>query len=182
MLISVRVHCGGILNSWIAQASQLQTCIRSRGHVDDDEPFLIDMSFDLHVDPDKRYDPFRLCNTFMAEDHHMLSLSISAPSVDYQTNKVSWPVLTWFYDADSEMSSVEVEEVFGVKLLKRGDSWARPVSKTVLTTIPELNADYGFDPARGGADVCEYFGWPLMEILDDSTGGRKIWVRCVYGL
>ncbi|KAK0458007.1 uncharacterized protein EV420DRAFT_1545911 [Desarmillaria tabescens] len=106
----------------------------------------------------------------MAEDHHTLSLSISAPSIDYQTNKVSLPVLTWLYDADSEMSSVEAEEVFGVKLSKDEILFGLDVSKTLLTTVPELNADYGFDPARGGADVCEYFGWPFVEILDVSTG------------
>ncbi|PBK62800.1 hypothetical protein ARMSODRAFT_561382 [Armillaria solidipes] len=33
-----------------------------------------------------------------------------------------------------------------------------------------FNTDYGFDPACGGTDICEYFGWPLMEILNDSTG------------
>ncbi|KAK0457982.1 uncharacterized protein EV420DRAFT_1643336 [Desarmillaria tabescens] len=160
----------GALNSWIAQASQLQSCVCSRGPVDDDELLLIDTMFTLCVGLEERYDPFRLYNTFMAEDHHTLSLSISAPSVDYQTNKVSWPVFAWFYDAGSEMSLVEVEEVFGVKVFKEKTSWTPPVSKTVLTTIPELNANYGFDPARGGADVCKYFGWPFVEILDVSTG------------
>ncbi|KAK0458018.1 uncharacterized protein EV420DRAFT_1643365 [Desarmillaria tabescens] len=162
----------GILNSWIAQASQLQSCIHSRDHVDDDELLLIDkIHFSLSVIPEERYDPFRLCNTFMAEDHHTLSLLISTPSIDYQTNKVSWQaVFTWFYDGDSEMSSVEVEEVFGVKLSTWEVSWRQPFSKMVLTTIPKLNADYRFNPACGGADVCEYFGWPLMEILDISTG------------
>ncbi|KAK0458001.1 uncharacterized protein EV420DRAFT_1643352 [Desarmillaria tabescens] len=106
----------------------------------------------------------------MAEDHHTLSLSISAPSIDYQTNKVSWPVFMWYYDGDSEMSSVEVEDVFGVKLSKWEKLWVPDVSKTVLTTVPELNTNYGFDPACGGADVCEYFGWPFVEILNISTG------------
>ncbi|KAK0227477.1 hypothetical protein EDD85DRAFT_940287 [Armillaria nabsnona] len=36
--------------------------------------------------------------------------------------------------------------------------------------IPELNAEHGFDLARDSADVCEYLGWPLLEILDSSTG------------
>ncbi len=110
----------------------------------------------------------------MAEDHDMLWLSISAPSIDYQTNKVSWPVITW-YHADLEMSSVEVEEVFGVKLLRFIiDLEMVHMSKTLLTTMPELNTYYGFDPAHGGVDICEYFGWPFMEILNVSTGGRKI--------
>ncbi len=42
----------------------------------------------------------------------------------------------------------------------------------VHLTIPELNAEHGFDPACDGVDVCEYFGWPLLEILDPSTGGE----------
>lgn len=109
----------------------------------------------------------------MAEDHHMLSLSISAPSIEHQTNKVSWPVFTW-YDGDSEMSSFDVEDIFGVEICIKGRSWMPPVSKTVLSTVHKLNADYNFDSARGGADVCEYFGWSFMEILDVSTGGRKI--------
>ncbi len=116
----------------------------------------------------------------MCEDPHMLSLSISAPSLDYRTNKVSCPVFTW-YDMDSEMSLVEVEELFGVTVCIWGGLGKPCGTQRMLTTVPELNADYGFDPTRGGADVCEYFGWPLMEILDVSTGGRKICVRCVYG-
>ncbi len=116
----------------------------------------------------------------MAEDHHILWLSISAPSVDYQTNKVSWPVFTW-YHADLEMSSTEVKEVFGVKLPRFIKGLEMPhLPKMLLTTIPELNAYYGFDPACGGTDICKYFGWPFMEILDVSTGGRKIWIGCVY--
>ena len=130
------------------------------------------------VDPDM-YNLFRLYDTFMAEDHHTLSLSIRATSFEHQTNKVSWPVFTW-YDGDLEISSAEAEEVFGVKV-SVDEYWSRQVMlKTVLTTMHELNTDYGFDPACGGADVCEYFGWPLMEIRDISTGGRKICVCCVY--
>ncbi|KAK0193252.1 hypothetical protein F5146DRAFT_997868 [Armillaria mellea] len=121
------------------------------------------------------YDPFRLCDTFMTEDHHMLSLSIRTPSIAHQTNKVSWPVFTC-YDGDLEISSVEVEEIFGGMVSIYQCSQILPASKTVFTIIHKLNANYGFDPARGGADVCEYFGWPLMEIRDISTGGRKICV------
>ncbi|PBL04626.1 hypothetical protein ARMGADRAFT_1071057 [Armillaria gallica] len=42
------------------------------------------------------------------------------------------------------------------------------VTKRMLTTVPELNAEYGFDPTHGSTDVCKYFGWLLMEILDVS--------------
>lgn len=41
--------------------------------------------------------------------------------------------------------------------------------KTFLTTVHELNADYNFDPGRGGADICECFRWPLIEVLDVYT-------------
>ncbi|KAK0193248.1 hypothetical protein F5146DRAFT_1133906 [Armillaria mellea] len=126
------------------------------------------MSFTLDVELDM-YDPFRLCSTFMAEDHHTLSLSIRTPSIENQTNKVSWPVFTW-YDRDLEILSVEVEEIFGVRISIQQDSWMMPVSQTVLTTIHDFNADYSFNPARGGADICEYFRWPLMEIRDICTG------------
>ncbi|KAK0444180.1 hypothetical protein EV421DRAFT_1903294 [Armillaria borealis] len=157
-----------ILDSWIAQGSQLQSCIRSRGHVDDDELCIINTEFYLTVMPKVwDYDPFCLCDTFMAKDHTTLSVSITTPSIDYQTNKLSWPVFTW-YDGDSEISSVEVEEVFSVYVDREGCQWKPHMSQTLLTTIPELNTDYGFDPACSGADVCEYFGWPFMEILNVS--------------
>ncbi|PBL04556.1 hypothetical protein ARMGADRAFT_57233 [Armillaria gallica] len=161
-----------ILNSWIAQASTLGC--------DEEELCLItDTEFTLDVGLETYYGSFRLCDTFMCEDPHILSLSISAPSLDYQTNKVSCPVFTW-YDMGSEMSLVEVEVVFGVTVCIWGGLGKLCGTQRMLTTIPELNTDYGFDPTCGGADVCEYFGWPLMEILDVSTGGRKICVCCVY--
>ncbi|KAK0479214.1 hypothetical protein IW261DRAFT_167783 [Armillaria novae-zelandiae] len=160
----------GMLDSWIAQASQLQSYTYSIGHVGYDALSLIYPEFCLSIRPHTPHFAFRLCDTFMAEDrHHTLSLSISTPSVDPQTNKVSWPIFTW-YDADVEISSGEVEEIFGVKLRIDGYSWYHPMFKTLLTSLPELHADYKFDPVRGGADICEYFGWPFMEILDVSTG------------
>ncbi|KAK0214193.1 hypothetical protein IW262DRAFT_305245 [Armillaria fumosa] len=160
----------GVLDPWIAQASQIQSCIYFMGHVEDEELSLMDTIFDLCIRPETYDSSFRLCDTFMAEDRYQtLSLSISPPSVDYQTNKVSWPVFTW-YDADVEISSGEVEEIFGVKLFMDGHSRRQLMSKTLLKSIHELNAEYKFDPGRGGADVCEYFGWPLMEIPDVSTG------------
>ncbi|KAK0214187.1 hypothetical protein IW262DRAFT_1516361 [Armillaria fumosa] len=160
----------GTLDSWIAQASQLQSRIYSMSDVRYDGLSLIYPVFHLGIDPERCDFSFRLCDTFMAADcHHTLSLSISTPLVDYQTNKVSWPVFTW-YDVDVEISSGEVEEIFGVKLLIDGHSRKPFMSKKLVTTTHELNADYKFDPGRGGADICECFGWPLMEVLDVSTG------------
>ncbi|KAK0193257.1 hypothetical protein F5146DRAFT_1029808 [Armillaria mellea] len=123
----------GILDSWIGQASQLESSIRSKGHVKDDELSLINTSFILGVEPGM-YDPFRLCDTFMAEDHHTLSLSIRAPSVEHQTNEVSRPVFTW-YDGDLEISSGEAEDIFGVKLII-DRLWQRQLMpKMLLTTM-----------------------------------------------
>ncbi|KAK0193262.1 hypothetical protein F5146DRAFT_1133929 [Armillaria mellea] len=159
------------LDSWIGQASQLESSICSKGHVEDDELSLIvhgDMAFKFFIDP-VMYDSFCLCDTFMAKDHRTLLLSIRAPSIEHQTNKMSFPVFMW-YDGDLELSAVEVEESFGVVVEIKQYSCGMSLSKTVLTTIHKLNANYGFDPGRGGADVCEYFGWPLMEIWDISTG------------
>ncbi len=50
--------------------------------------------------------------------------------------------------------------------------WGFLPGHVARSTIPELNAEHGFDPARDGTDVCEYFGWPLLEICDSSTGGE----------
>ncbi|KAK0214198.1 hypothetical protein IW262DRAFT_1516403 [Armillaria fumosa] len=160
----------GMFNSWIAQASQLQSCIYSMGHVGYDGLSLIDPVFYLRLYPETYDSSFCLCDTFMAEDHHhTLSLSIITPSVDYQTNKVSWPILTW-YDGDVEISSGEVEEIFSVRLFMTGHSYKQLMSKTLLKTVHDLNANYKFDPGHGGTDICQYFGWPLMEIPDVSTG------------
>ncbi len=179
-----------MMDSWIAQASTLgcveeeelcliSECLLTNKQLLTNEVYL-DTTFTLCVYP-KMYDSsFCLCDTFMCEDPHMLSLSISAPSIDYQTNKVFYPVFMW-YDMGLEMSLVEVEEVFGVTVHIVGTSEKLLTAKKMLTTIPELNTNYGFDLTHGGVDVCKYFRWPLMEILDISTGGRKICIHCVYG-
>ncbi len=103
----------------------------------------------------------------MAEDPHALWLFIRPPVVDYRSNKVSSPVLSWLYDEDSEISLEEAENYFGFKLTTSWGSWPSPCS-SVFTAIPELHAQYGFDPARGGTDVCEHYGWPLLELFDTS--------------
>ncbi len=73
------------------------------------------------------------------------------------------------------MDSLKVEDVFIVKVVgyEFKARWGPVLPRMVLLTIPELNADHGFDPVREGADVCQYFGWPLLEILESSTGGGK---------
>ncbi len=68
---------------------------------------------------------------------------------------------------------MEEEDIFTIEVCgnERGKSCGQYMAHSHLN-IPELNAKHGFDPARDGADVCEYFGWPLLEILDPSTGGE----------
>ncbi|KAG7441363.1 uncharacterized protein BT62DRAFT_937125 [Guyanagaster necrorhizus] len=117
------------------------------------------------VYPKDRDSPCHLCN--LTNDHHALSLSVTAPIVDYQTNMIkSFPVISCLRACG--MDSVEAD----VPLRVRRHLTRRPfqLHKTVVLTIPKLNAEYGFDPGREGADVCEHFGWPLLQILDPSTG------------
>ncbi|KAK0435413.1 hypothetical protein EV421DRAFT_1237576 [Armillaria borealis] len=151
----------------LAQASQLYSYLHSGGQVNDyDYLYMTDGYWDINVEPKDRQDSFHLCDTFMVEDPHMLSLFIHPPIVNHQTSKMSPPVLSWLYGVDSqlEMSLEEVEEFFDIKLTI---SWIlRPLpSSSMLTAIPELNALYGFDPAQGGTDVCEHYGLPILEIF-----------------
>ncbi len=104
----------------------------------------------------------------MAEDPHALWLFIRPPVVDYSSNKVSSPVLSWLCDGDSEISLEEAENSFGFKLTTSWEAWPSPCS-SLFTAIPELNAEYGFDPAKEGTDVCERYGWPLLELFNTSN-------------
>ncbi len=74
------------------------------------------------------------------------------------------------------MDSLKEEDILTVKVEGHERHWQRRWGwlreSMVRSTIPGLNAEHGFDPARDGADVCEYFGWPLLEFLDPFTGGK----------
>lgn len=78
---------------------------------------------------------------------------------------MSFPVLSWLYGADTEMSLEEVEEFFVVKI---DISWelVGSLQSSILTAVPELNAEYGFDPTQGGIDVCKCYGLPILELFD----------------
>ncbi len=192
--IGIRTCSGDeILKSWIAQASKLHSCLRFRGYGRDPGVYIIeggqlarlettancishtDVEFYIQVisKDDDRYGPCHICN---AKDryHQALSLSITAPVIDYQTNTIeSFPVVSC--SRVCGMNSLEEEDIFTIKVISSEfhARWGRLLDPTVhLTGIPELNAEHGFDPARNGADVCEYFGWPLVEILNSSTGGE----------
>ncbi len=119
------------------------------------------------------------CHICNAKDryHQALSLSITAPVIDYETNTItSWPIISC--SRVCGMDSLKEEDIFTIEVrgyeLKRQWGWLR--ESMVRSTIPELNAEHGFDPAHNGTDVCEYFGWPLLEFLDPSTGGEYIFV------
>ncbi|KAK0211617.1 hypothetical protein IW262DRAFT_350514 [Armillaria fumosa] len=168
--LEIYLHSSGAMSrSWIAQASHLDTSLRSRGCIDEDGLYQINGGFSVQIEPlDKHGEHFHLCDTFMVEDTHTLLLFIRPPVVDYSSHKIlAMPVLSWLYDGDSEISLEEAEEVFAFKLITSWDSWPSPCS-SVYTAIPELNADYGFDPVRGGTDVCEQHGWPVLELFDMS--------------
>ncbi len=67
------------------------------------------------------------------------------------------------------MDSLKEEDIFTIKVkgYERQTQWWEHLEHMVRPTIPELNAEHGFDPARDGVD-----GWPLLEILDPSTRGE----------
>ncbi|SJL07278.1 uncharacterized protein ARMOST_10621 [Armillaria ostoyae] len=158
-----------ISDSWIAQASHLYSDLRSRGCVDNDDDLdMINGSFYICLGLKDEHDYcFHLSDTFMVEEPHTLSLLIRAPIVDDQTNKVSWPVLSWLYNTDLEISQEEAEEEFDFKMGLYWDS--HPISASVLLAMPEFNAEYGFNPTHKGTDICERYGLPLLEIFDVSS-------------
>ncbi|KAK0421729.1 hypothetical protein EV421DRAFT_1960944 [Armillaria borealis] len=161
-----------IVKSWIAQTSKLDSCLRFRDYGDDLKPYSIaDVGFRMRILPKDDVDDF--CHICNAKDRyrHALSLSITAPVIDYETNTIKfWPVVSC--SRVCGMDSLKEEDIFTVKV--RGyelqTQWGPLLKHMVRSTIPELNAEHGFDPARDGADVCEYFGWSLLEIRDSSTG------------
>ncbi|KAK0496676.1 hypothetical protein EDD18DRAFT_172240 [Armillaria luteobubalina] len=156
--IEIYLHSSAhISTSWIAQASHLDTSLRSRGYLEEDDLYQIYGGFLLCIEPLDKHKDFHLCDTFIVEDPHTLSLFIRPPVVDYSSHEVSIPVLSWLYDGNLEMSLEEAEGFFGFKLTTSWESWSSPCS-SVFTAIPALNAEYGFDPAKGGADVCERHG------------------------
>ncbi|KAK0496521.1 hypothetical protein EDD18DRAFT_208734 [Armillaria luteobubalina] len=119
------------------------------------------------------YDPFQLLDTFMADSEYTfaLSLTVSEPRLDSQTNRFSWPVIHWFCDLNlsDEISIEEAETLFGVKvsLLTRARLYRAPIKQ--LLTIVEINTMCGFDPALEGADICEYLDLPRMEIFENPV-------------
>ncbi|SJL16224.1 uncharacterized protein ARMOST_19743 [Armillaria ostoyae] len=129
------------------------------------------VTFELYIRP--CYDPFQLLDTFMADSDYAfaLSLTVCEPSLDPQSNTVSWPVIHWYCDLDlsNEISVEEVEALFGIKVGVYARGHVYQASKKHLSTIVELNTMCGFDPALEGADICEYFDLPCMEIFKDPV-------------
>ncbi|KAK0458206.1 uncharacterized protein EV420DRAFT_1544157 [Desarmillaria tabescens] len=155
-----------IVQSWIAQASKLYSCLRSRGYGDDAEVYIqegghllqlettadwrtpLDIYFTVDIDLKDKYGRCHLCN--LGKDRHALSLSMTAPVIDYRTNTIeSLPFVSYFRACD--VDSLEEEGIFTVQ-------------------AHMLQAKWWWQWLKTGADVCEYFGWLLLEILDSSTG------------
>ncbi|KAK0227482.1 hypothetical protein EDD85DRAFT_975149 [Armillaria nabsnona] len=192
LCINVHTHwedSDEIVKSWIAQTSKLDSCLRSRGYGDNLEAYIItDVDFQISISSkrtDEWYEPEDdFCGVCNAKDryHHALSLSITAPVIDYETNTItSCPVVSC--SRVCGMNSLKEEKLFTIDV--RGHAtqtqWGWLMKHMVCSTIPELHAEHGFDPVRDGADVCEYFGWPLLEILDPSTGDVKWYNISVFG-
>ncbi|PBK81772.1 hypothetical protein ARMGADRAFT_1091002 [Armillaria gallica] len=164
-----------IEKSCIAQTSKLDSCLRSRDYGDDLEAYFIAGGQLVQLKTtadciDKDSDFCHICNT-KDQYHHALSLSITAPVIDYETNTItSWPVISC--SRVCGMDLLKEENIFTIEVRGHASQtqWGDLQESMVRSTIPELNAEHGFDPARDGTDVCEYFGWPLLEIHDSSTG------------
>ncbi len=129
------------------------------------------VSFVLQIIP--CYDPFQLLDTFMADSEYTfaLSLTICEPRLDSQSSTISWPVIHWFCDLDltEEISVEEAEALFGIKVSFGARGYEYLIPKKQLSTIVELNTMCGFDPALEGADICEYYDLPGMEIFENPV-------------
>ncbi|KAK0482431.1 hypothetical protein IW261DRAFT_1032190 [Armillaria novae-zelandiae] len=127
--------------------------------------------FEVQIAP--CYDPFQLMDTFMADSEYLfaLSLTVSEPRLDSQSNRFSWPVIHWFCDPNlsNEISIEEVETLFGVKVNLHTQTHVCGPPIKLLSTIVEINTMCGFDPALEGADICEYFDLPRMEIFENPV-------------
>ncbi|KAK0472746.1 hypothetical protein IW261DRAFT_1506717 [Armillaria novae-zelandiae] len=151
-----------IVKSWIAQCDDLQLYIimNVRFYIE-----IILMDFE---DNDKFC---HICNT-KDQYHDALSLTITAPVIDYDTNTFkSWPVVSC--SQVCSMDPLEERDILSVRVRysETKTQWRFEESDHMAhLTIPELNTKHGFDPVCHGADVCKHFGWPLFEYLDPSTG------------
>ncbi|PBK81757.1 hypothetical protein ARMGADRAFT_774022 [Armillaria gallica] len=89
-----------ILQSWIAQTSKLYPFLRSRGYGDDlglGAYIIEEVEFYIQISPKDDWDSDGICHICNAKDqyHHALSLAITAPVIDYETNIItSWPVVS----------------------------------------------------------------------------------------
>ncbi|KAK0232069.1 hypothetical protein EDD85DRAFT_970294, partial [Armillaria nabsnona] len=132
-----------------------------------------DVSFSLCIMPCFP-DPFQLVDTFMADSEYAfaLSLTVCEPRLDSQSNKISWPVIHWFCDLNlsNEISVEEAEALFGIQVSSWASAHQYRVPKKTFSTSVEINTMCGFDPALEGADICQYFDLPRMEIFENPVG------------
>ncbi|PBK83488.1 hypothetical protein ARMGADRAFT_671648 [Armillaria gallica] len=167
-----------MMYSWFAQASRLSLSssknpggIDRRAHNTKYVEVCERVQFYLQITP--CYDPFQLLDTFMADSGYAfaLSLTVCEPRLDLQSNRISWPVIHWFCDLNlsNEISVEEAEALFGFKVTVCADAYHYRVPEKPLSTIVEINTMCGFDPALEGAEICEYFGLPRMEITENPV-------------
>ncbi len=112
----------------------------------------------------------------MADSEHTfaLSLTIYEPRLDSQSSEISGLDIHWFCDSNesnlsNEISVEEVEALFGIKVTCSPLVWVYSLPKKPFSTIVDINTMCGFDPALEGADICEYFDLPRMEIVEDPA-------------
>ncbi|PBK83464.1 hypothetical protein ARMGADRAFT_670763 [Armillaria gallica] len=180
--VSTPEHCTRsrqMVRSLFAQAPRLssstsQNNVRGIDPRVQDMKYIGDVSFSLHIMPCFP-DPFQLLDTFMADSEYALfalSLTVCEPRLDSQSNKISWPIIHWFCDLNlsNEISVEEAEALFGIKVSLCAYARQYRVPKKTFSTSVEINTMCGFDPALEGADICEYFDLPRMEIFENSVG------------
>ncbi len=100
-----------------------------------------------------------------------LSLTVCEPRLDSQSNQISWPVIHRFCDPNlsNEISVEEAEALFGIKVSLCAYARQYRVPRKIISTSVEINTMCGFDPALEGADICEYFDLPRMEIFKNPV-------------
>ncbi|KAK0434767.1 uncharacterized protein EV420DRAFT_377520 [Desarmillaria tabescens] len=147
-----------MVHSWFAQASQLY---RSSDWSSFGRTYLQrDLVFNILVEimDFEKWKDCQLSDTFMA-DQSTVYISIWAPCTDQQTGKIQPPVISFCMDSDPTglLSRAEVEDMLDLEITLEAWWWECMLPQKQLSTIQEINALCGFDPALGGTDIREYF-------------------------
>ncbi len=124
----------------------------------------------------------QLSDTFMAEQPTVY-ISISAPCTDQKTGKIYPPAISFCIDSDPAhlLSRVEVEEMLGVEITLETWWWECMLPQKQLSTIKEINALCGFDPALRGTDICAYFDLLQLQLSSCQETGEQVKYGEDYG-